>query len=128
MEELGTLVATKVLIVDDDRTIREVLRAMLGYEGCVVVDVPDGESALAVADEIDPDVVLLDLTMPGMDGLDVCRRLKARPDPPKVVVITARDTAADELRGRAAGADAFLRKPFSPLAVLDVVGVEAGGG
>jgi CheY-like chemotaxis protein len=118
------MTSLKVLVVDDDPTIRDVLRAMLGFEGCQVVDAPDGESALVMSTAVRPDVVLLDVSMPGMDGLEVCRQLKARPDPPRVVMLTARDLPEDERLGFAAGADAYLRKPFSPLEVLELVGVE----
>lgn len=121
------MTSLKVLVVDDDQTIRDVLRAMLGFEGCHVVDAPDGESALVMADALRPDVVILDVTMPGMNGIDVCRLLKSRANPPRVVMLTARDRPEDERLGLDAGADAYLRKPFSPLEVLDMVGIKLGG-
>jgi DNA-binding response OmpR family regulator len=117
----------RVLVVDDDPTIRDVLRVMLGFEGCQVVDAPDGESALVMSAAIRPDVVILDVTMPGINGFEVCRQLKSGPAPPRVVMLTARDHPKDERLGLDAGADAYLRKPFSPLEVLDMVGVQIEG-
>lgn len=125
--EMSTMTSLRVLVVDDDQTIRDVLRTMLGFEGCHVVDAPDGESALVMAEALRPHVVILDVTMPGMDGIEVCRLLKSGSNPPRVVMLTARDRLEDERRGMEAGADAYLRKPFSPLEVLDVVGVGPGG-
>jgi two-component system response regulator MtrA len=116
-----------VLVVDDDQTIRDVLRVMLGLEGCEVVDAPDGESALVMADALRPDVVILDVTMPGRSGLEVCRALKSRANPPRVVMLTARDHPEDVRLGMEAGADAYVPKPFSPLEVLDIVGVHLNG-
>lgn len=117
----------RVLVVDDDQTIRNVLRVMLAFEGCQVVDAPDGESALAISAAVRPDIVILDVTMPGMGGIEVCRQLKSSPHPPRVVMLTARDHPDDERRGRDAGADAYLKKPFSPLEVLEMVGLHVEG-
>jgi two-component system OmpR family response regulator len=121
------MTSLKVLVVDDDPTIRDVLRVMLGFEGCQVVDAPDGESALVMFAAIRPDVVILDVTMPGMDGIEVCRQLKTSPHRARVVMLTARDHPEDERRALDAGADAYLRKPFSPLEVLEFVGVPTDG-
>ena len=124
---MATMTSLKVLVVDDDPTIRDVLRIMLGFEGCQVVDAPDGESALVMFAAIRPDVVILDVSMPGMDGVDVCSQLKANPHPPRVVMLTARAQPEDERRALDAGADAYIRKPFSPLEVLELVGVPMDG-
>jgi DNA-binding response OmpR family regulator len=114
-------------MVDDDQTIRDVLRVMLAFEGCQVVEAPDGESALVLSAAVRPDIVILDVTMPGINGIEVCRRLKSSPHPPRVVMLTARDHPEDERQGRDAGADAYLRKPFYPLEVLEMVGVHMDG-
>jgi DNA-binding response OmpR family regulator len=121
------MTSLKVLVVDDDPTVRDVLRIMLGFEGCQVVDAPDGESALVMFPAIRPDIVILDVTMPGMDGIEVCRQLKSSSHPPRVVMLTARDHPEDERRALDAGADAYLRKPFSPLEVLEWVGIPTDG-
>jgi DNA-binding response OmpR family regulator len=121
------MTSLKVLVVDDDPSVRDVLRIMLGFEGCQVVDAPDGESALVMFAAIRPDIVILDVTMPGMDGVEVCRQLKAIAHPPRVIMLTARDHPEDERRALDAGADAYLRKPFSPLEVLDLVGLPTDG-
>ena len=114
----------RVLVVDDDPTIRDVLQTMLAFEGCEVVVAQDGESAIDTARELRPDVVLLDVMMPGINGVEVCRLLKAETDPPKVVMVTARSSIVDQAAGRGAGADAYLTKPFSPLQVLTLLGVD----
>jgi DNA-binding response OmpR family regulator len=124
---MSAITSLMVLVVDDDQTIRDVLRVMLGIEGCEVVDAPDGESALLMADAFSPDVVILDVTMPGRSGLEVCRALKSRANPPRVVMLTARGHPEDVRLGMEAGADAYIRKPFSPLEVLDIVGVHLNG-
>lgn len=117
----------KVLVVEDDPTVREVLTTLLGFEGYLVEVADDGESGLRAAGRMRPDVVLLDIMMPGMDGYAVCRSLKADSDPPKVVMVTAKTSAEDESKGMDAGADAYLRKPFSPIELLRVVGVGKDG-
>jgi DNA-binding response OmpR family regulator len=119
--------ARKVLVVDDDPTIRDVLSAMLGFEGCEVEVASDGQSAIDAAKAMQPDVVLLDVMMPGLNGLEVCRLLKADAHrAPKIVMVTAKSSVKDQALGLGAGADAYLTKPFSPLQVLDLVGLEAG--
>jgi DNA-binding response OmpR family regulator len=110
-----------VLVVDDDPTIRGVLSTLLGFEEVDIATANDGPAALDAADRVDPDVVLLDLNLPGMSGLEVCRALKERTGDRRVVMVTGQATRQDELAGLAAGADAFLRKPFSPLHLLEVV-------
>jgi CheY-like chemotaxis protein len=115
----------KVLVVDDDPTVREVLSTLLAFEGCQVSEAMDGDEALEAARRLRPDVVLLDVMMPGRSGLEVCRALKGDGLTPRVVMVSAKAGPEDERAGLAAGADEYLRKPFSPLELLRVVGVES---
>ena len=108
-----------VLVVDDDEMIRRLVRAVLEADEFEVAEARDGQAALELASETHPAVVVLDVMMPGLDGVEVCRRL----DPQvKVVILTARDDPKLETEARAAGADAFMTKPFSPMELLDLVG------
>jgi DNA-binding response OmpR family regulator len=116
----------RVLIVDDDPAIRELLATLLRLEGWEISLAEDGRAALEAAARTPPDVVLMDVLMPGLSGHELCRRLKDRPDPPRVIMISGLSDSADERDGRAAGADAYLRKPFSPLELLEAV--SPGGG
>jgi DNA-binding response OmpR family regulator len=118
----------RVLIVEDDPTIRELLSTLLGFEGWDVALANDGLSGLEAAGRVHPDVVLVDVTMPGLSGYELCRQLKTAAAPPRVVMVTGRSTAQDEVEGRAAGADAYLRKPFSPLELLEAVTEPPNGG
>ena len=101
-----------VLVVEDEPVIAESVAQRLRAEGFVVRVVHDGPSGVAAAGEYAPDLVVLDVMLPGMDGLEVCRRIQAtRPVP--VLMLTARDDEADVLAGLAVGADDYLAKPFS---------------
>lgn len=117
----------KVLVVEDDATVRDVLSTLLGFDGFEVETASDGTEGLEKADAMQPDVVLLDVVMPGMNGLDVCRSLRKSVPSARVVMLTGRGTAEDELDGVSAGADAYLRKPFSSLELLDALGVGKNG-
>jgi two-component system response regulator MprA len=101
----------KVLVADDDFVIRQFLVTGLKYEGYDVVEVPDGNQALALAARFQPDLVILDLMMPGADGYEVCRRLRGRPDL-GILMLTARDDLSDRTQGLDLGADDYLVKPF----------------
>ena len=103
--------ARSVLVVEDDRTINDALAERLRAEGYAVSQAYDGPSAVALDAEVRPDVVLLDLMLPGFDGHEVCRRIQAsRPVP--VLMLTARDEEADIVVGLGVGADDYLTKPF----------------
>ncbi|MEP7765854.1 response regulator transcription factor [Sanguibacter sp. 25GB23B1] len=102
-----------VLVVDDDRTVREVVVSYLRSGGHQVVDVGDGESALAAMRRRPADLVVLDLMLPGIDGLEVCRRLRETGDVP-IVMLTALGGETDRVVGLQLGADDYLTKPFSP--------------
>ncbi|WP_088317373.1 response regulator transcription factor [Kineosporia sp. R_H_3] len=103
-----------VLVVEDDETVADVVTAYLQDAGLTVVRAADGVTALAVAARERPDLVVLDLMLPGLDGLEVCRRLReARADLP-VVMLTALGDEADRLAGLESGADDYVVKPFSP--------------
>jgi len=110
---LAEVIRPKVLIVDDDPLNRSLLRLVLGTT-YAVMEADSGPRALALVASDDPDVVLLDVMMPGMSGYDVCRRIKSRPDQPllPVILLTALDGQDDRNEGLAAGADDFLSKPF----------------
>ena len=110
-----------MLVADDDPTVRDVLRLTLDVDGCEVVTARDGAEAVDLAGEIHPDIALLDISMPHLDGLEVCRRLKAAPEPPRVVMVSACTGFEDEHAAVLAGADGYLHKPFSPLEVLSIV-------
>lgn len=104
-----------VLVVDDDEDIRDVVSLRLGVAGHEVVTADDGEDGLRQARECLPDLILLDIQMPRLNGIDVCRRLKADPDLAgiAVVLLTARGQEADVDRGFEAGAQDYIVKPFS---------------
>jgi two-component system response regulator MprA len=101
-----------ILVVDDDVSIAAALRRALIYEGYQVDVAPDGSLALARARERIPDLVILDVMLPGLDGVEVCRRLRADGDVP-ILMLTARDRTADRVLGLDAGADDYLVKPFA---------------
>jgi two-component system, OmpR family, phosphate regulon response regulator PhoB len=112
-----------VLVVDDEPTIVELVRFTLEDAQVRVVEAGDGLEALRLASLVRPDVVLLDLRIPHLDGVEVCRRLRGDPALAQacIVMLTASADEADRCRGRAAGADEYLTKPFSPLALLRLV-------
>ena len=101
-----------VLVVDDDSRIAAALRRALIYEGYHVEVAPDGQIALNRARERMPDLAILDVMMPGIDGLEVTRRLRAEGDVP-ILLLTARDGTADRVKGLDSGADDYLVKPFA---------------
>ncbi|MEV4053613.1 response regulator transcription factor [Amycolatopsis sp. NPDC049688] len=102
----------RVLLADDDRAIRESLVRALDLEGYLVTEVADGVGALATARREDFDVIVLDVMMPGVDGLGVCRVLRAEGDPTPILMLTARVETPDRVAGLDAGADDYLPKPF----------------
>jgi DNA-binding response OmpR family regulator len=104
----------RVLVIDDDATVAQVVVAYLERAGVVAEHAADGPAALAAAAENPPDAVVLDLMLPGIDGLEVCRRLRAaRADLP-VLMLTARGEEEDRVLGLETGADDYVVKPFSP--------------
>jgi two-component system response regulator MprA len=102
---------SKVLIVDDDAHIRASLRRTLGFEGYQVREAGDGTGALEAALDELPDLVILDLMLPGIDGMEVCRRLREVNDVP-ILMLTAREGTSSQVEGLDAGADDYLVKPF----------------
>lgn len=105
----------KVLVIDDEENIVEFVKLGLRYEGFQVESASDGLLGLAAAQRINPDIIILDLMMPGIDGLEVCRRLRSNPvtqDVP-VIMLTAKDEVRDRVLGLEVGADDYLTKPFS---------------
>jgi two-component system, OmpR family, response regulator ResD len=103
----------RVLVVDDDPTVAEVVSGYLDRAGYLVDRAADGPEALARAAEHRPDLVVLDLMLPGMDGLEVCRRMRGR-GPVPVIMLTARGDEDDRILGLEVGADDYVTKPFSP--------------
>jgi len=107
-------VSARLLVVDDDPPVRRMLERTLAAEGHVVTAAADGGRALGALERDVPDLVVLDVTMPGVDGLAVCRRVRARGLAVPILLLTARDGVADRVAGLDAGADDYLVKPFSP--------------
>ncbi|MBI3762220.1 MAG: response regulator [Chloroflexi bacterium] len=112
-----------VLIADDDASLRLLVSTTLADDSLELLEAPDGQQALALARQRRPDLILLDVSMPGLTGLEVCRALKANLPTARVpvVMLTAQGQDSDRERGLAAGAAAYLTKPFSPLQLLHLV-------
>jgi two-component system response regulator MprA len=105
--------ADQVLIVEDDAAVRRMLERSLGAEGFEVRSAADGGAALALAEVSSPDLVVLDVAMPGLSGFDVCRRLRETGMTGGVLMLTARDAVEERVRGLEAGADDYVIKPFA---------------
>ncbi|MEX0663260.1 MAG: response regulator transcription factor [Acidimicrobiia bacterium] len=103
----------QIVVAEDDRAARESVTRALELEGYSVRAVPDGEAALTAVGVEPPDVLVLDLMMPQMDGLTVCRRLRSQGDRTPILIMTARTEVSDRVSGLDAGADDYLPKPFS---------------
>lgn len=110
----------KLLIADDESGIRSLVRMTLEDESYEIVEASDGTEALNLAREQLPDVILLDVMMPGLTGYEVCRAIKEDPKTQEmaVVMLTARAQEVDEAEGKSAGADDYFTKPFSPVALM----------
>jgi two-component system phosphate regulon response regulator PhoB len=112
-----------VLIVDDEPTVVELVRVTLEDDRVSVIAATSGADALALAAEAQPDLILLDVNLPDLSGLEVCRRLRREPSfaGSRIVMLTAAAQREDVNRGLAAGADEYLTKPFSPVRLLALV-------
>ncbi len=108
-----------VLVVDDDEMIRRLVRTVLEADDWTVIEARDGAEAFSQLSTSDPSVVVLDVMMPGMDGVEVCRKIDH--STVKVIMLTARDDPVLEQACKEAGADAFLTKPFSSITLLDLI-------
>ncbi len=102
-----------VLVVDDETPLRELIRAYLEREGYTVHEAPNGREALTLTAQVQPDVMVLDLMLPEIDGIEVCRRVRATSDV-YIIMLTARADEVDRVVGLEVGADDYLTKPFSP--------------
>jgi twitching motility two-component system response regulator PilG len=118
-----------VMVVDDSPTVRKILSMTLERAGYGVLSAADGEAALLTLDDAVPDLILLDISMPKLDGYEVCKRIKsnARTAQVPVVMLSGKDAFLDKVKGRLAGATEYLTKPFATPAVLAVVGRQFEG-
>jgi two-component system, OmpR family, alkaline phosphatase synthesis response regulator PhoP len=127
----GTVENETILVVDDNRDNVEILRAFLDSRGYNVVCASDGKSALAQLEEVAPDLVLLDVMMPGMDGWQVCRTIKNHPEfgSTRVMMVTAKGGFEDKMEGMRSGADDYVVKPIDLKELEDKVkrNLAAGG-
>ena len=110
--------SASVLVVEDDGPIRRMLERTLAAEGYGVAGAADGGAALAAVEDSAPDLVVLDVGLPGIDGLSVCRRLRRKGLALPILLLTARDGVAERVAGLDAGADDYLGKPFAPEELL----------
>ena len=110
------MTAKRLLLVEDDRQLAELVRFHFDRAGFAVTRTGDGEEALILAEEVRPDIVILDWMIEGISGIEVCRRLRRRPQTANlpIIMLTARGEENDRVRGLETGADDYLTKPFSP--------------
>ena len=108
----------QVLVVDDEPNIRELVQVALKFHGCSVITAVSGKDALRQAEAGRPDLIVLDVMLPDMDGFEVCRRLRAGDNDVPVIFLTAKDTTSDTVTGLALGGDDYITKPFSVEALV----------
>jgi two-component system OmpR family response regulator len=110
---MGQLDAVNILLVDDEESILQFLELGLGNEGATVATAANGYEAITVAEQFKPHIVILDIMMPELDGLETCQRLKTSGNDMAIIMLTARDDVSDRVQGLRLGADDYLIKPFS---------------
>jgi two-component system OmpR family response regulator len=108
----------RVLVVDDEPNIRELVQVALKFHGCAVTTAAGGRDALRQAEASPPDLIVLDVMLPDLDGFEVCRRLRAAGNEVPIIFLTARDTSSDTVTGLAIGGDDYVTKPFSVEALV----------
>ncbi len=108
----------QVLVVDDEPNVRELVQVALKFHGCSVTAAASGKDAIRQAEASKPDLIVLDVMLPDMDGFEVCRRLRAAGNEVPVIFLTARDTSSDTVTGLAIGGDDYVTKPFSVEALV----------
>jgi two-component system OmpR family response regulator len=108
----------KVLVVDDEPNIRELVEVALKFHGCAVAVSATGKDAMRQVESYEPDLMILDVMLPDMDGFEVCRSLRAEGNDVPVIFLTARDTTTDTIRGLTLGGDDYVTKPFSVEALV----------
>jgi two-component system OmpR family response regulator len=108
----------KVLVVDDEPNIRELVQVALKFHGCAVTTSATGMDALHLAEADSPDLIVLDVMLPDIDGFEVCRRLRASANDVPVIFLTAKDTTSDTVTGLTLGGDDYITKPFSVEALV----------
>ncbi|EUJ22089.1 DNA-binding response regulator [Listeria grandensis FSL F6-0971] len=102
----------KILVVDDEKPIADIVKFNLNKEGFDVYCAYDGDEAIELVEEIQPDLILLDIMLPGRDGIEVCREVRKKYDMP-IIMVTAKDSEIDKVLGLELGADDYVTKPFS---------------
>ncbi|MGM1047090.1 MAG: response regulator transcription factor [Bacillota bacterium] len=110
---MNTIKAIKILLVDDEPHILQFLELGLRSEGFEVESASDGINAVQMADLFNPHIIILDIMMPGIDGVEVCRQLKQNGNDAAIIMLTAKDEVSDRIRGLTTGADDYMIKPFS---------------
>jgi len=108
----------RVLVIDDEPNIRELVQLALNFHGCAVTTGATGQDALQLADAYDPDLIVLDVLLPDIDGFEVCKRLRSVANDVPVIFLTARDATADTVTGLTIGGDDYITKPFSVEALV----------
>ena len=108
----------RVLVVDDEPNIRELVQVALKFHGCAVTTGATGNDALRLAERDQPDLIVLDVMLPDIDGFEVCRRLRAGDNEVPIIFLTARDTTSESITGLALGGDDYITKPFSVEALV----------
>jgi two-component system, OmpR family, KDP operon response regulator KdpE len=117
IQKIARKAPAKILIVDDEPQVRRALRTILATQGCAVIEVRTGEEALEEIKADPPDLVLLDINMPGVDGFETCRQIRESSDVP-IIMVTVRDSENDKVQALDAGADDYLVKPFGTQELL----------
>jgi two-component system, OmpR family, response regulator len=108
----------RVLVVDDEPNIRELVQVALKFHGCAVTTGATGNDALRLAEADQPDLIVLDVMLPDIDGFEVCRRLRASDNEVPIIFLTARDTTSESITGLTLGGDDYITKPFSVEALV----------
>jgi len=117
------MTSRRILIVEDEESLLKLESILLSSRGYQITGVKDGLAALKALAENSFDLVLLDIMMPGIDGFEVCRRIRGNPQTREipVVMLTAKKSAADQARGLEVGADAYITKPFKSIKIMDMI-------
>ena len=121
--DMAAVAGKRVLVVDDEKFVRELIKIKLGRCGLAVIEATNGQEAVEMAQTQKPDIILMDVMMPKMNGFEACEKLKSHPDTARIpiVMLTARGERSNQEKGLAIGAADYMSKPFSPQKLAELV-------